>query len=717
MRSVALFRVVVVLAAVAAASPAAASGAGWSMQDGANLTTSYAGIMNGVACASASSCVAVGRQFTRDGSYRTLVERWDGTSWTVQPAPSPSLTPPPGGTTFAELMDVACPAANECFAVGRSQDAEAQDQPLLERWDGTSWTIQPTPAQTGALSSISCTSPSACTVVGAATAMRWDGSTWTVQTPASPAGARGISLSGVSCTSATSCTATGRYSDSQTNYRALAEHWDGTSWAVQPTVEPSGSTLTILTDVSCTSDASCTAVGFYVTNTFSTVVERWDGTSWTIQPSPNRPGSESGNRLLGVSCASATACVAVGEPGSIEQWDGTSWTLQTSLDVPLSKSPDAVACTSATACIAVGNGIAARWDGTTWTNQDVPTIPVDFDTDLAAISCTSSSACVSVGDATDAEQTTTLLVKRWDGTAWTQDQGVPDASNGFGSRLTGVSCASPSACLAVGNTDFGGRGGTSHVAFADRWDGTRWTALPLPRPNTSEASDFTAVSCTSAASCYAVGHDAPVGVTQAMIMRWNGTAWTDVTPPASAGLELTGISCTSASACTAVGSAGTVPLAERWNGSSWSIQPAPLPAAGGSAALSSVSCASSTSCTAVGQAGGQALAERWNGSSWIAQPAPVPAGTKASALSGVSCRTASACTATGYADDAASKRSTLALRSQGSTWSIQPTPNPTGAQSAAFTAVSCPSPNACNAVGDFTTAGNENLAFAEGWAG
>jgi hypothetical protein len=499
----------------------------------------------------------------------------------------------------------------------------------------------------------------------------------------------------------------------------LAEHWDGTSWAVQPTAEPTGSSATDLADVSCSSATSCTAVGDYVTNTTLTLVEHWDGTSWTIQPSPNRPGKETGSRLLGVSCASATACVAVGDPGAIEQWDGNSWTLQTSLDVPLSRTPQAVACTSETACIAVGDGVAARWDGATWTSQEVRTIPVEFDTDLTAISCASPSACLAVGRNYNADDggTHTLLVKRWDGTAWTTDQTVPDPSSGLGSVMAGVSCTSPSACLAVGNTDLTDRGGTAHYAFAERYDGTSWTALPLPRPDTTEHSDFAAVSCTSATSCFAVGHDTPAGVTQALIARWNGTAWTDLTPPTVAGADLESISCTSASACTAVGSTGVVPVAERWNGASWSLQPTPVPPVAGSASFSSVSCASATSCTAVGQAGGQALAERWNGSRWAVQPAPVPGGAKASALTGVSCRTPAACTATGYVDDAASTRSTLALRWEGTSWAIQPTPNPAAAQGAAFTAVSCPSTTACDAVGDFTKAGGENLAFAAGWSG
>ena len=712
MRTAALVRVVVAIVAVLGVWPAAASGAGWSLQDGANVTPSYSGTMHGLDCASASSCVAVGTQAQRDNAHRTLVETWDGTSWTIQPAPSPS------GTTSAELQDVACPAPDACLAVGWFRDSEENDHPLLERWDGTSWTIQPAPLQSGAVSSISCTSTTACTAVGSAP-IRWDGSTWSVQTAASPAGSRGLGLTGVSCVSATDCTATGHYLDSGTSWRTLAEHWDGTSWTLLPTEEPNGSWQAELRDVSCTSATDCTAVGDFITNAQLTLVERWDGTRWTIQPSPNRSGTESGNRLWGVSCASATACVAVGEPGLIEQWDGTSWTIQTSLDVSLLRAVHAVACTSPAACTAVGQGVAARWDGASWTSQEVPRIPVEFDTDLAGISCTSRSACLAVGSYDNVEHgRRTLVVKRWDGTVWTQDAAVADPSYGFGSAMKDVSCTSPSACLAVGNTDFTDRGGTSHLAFADRYDGTTWTSLPYPKPYTSERSDFTGVSCASATWCVAVGHYAPLGgVDTTLIERWDATGWTELSSPAPAGTELSSVSCTSTSACVAVGSAGVAPLAERWNGSSWSVETTPLPPAAGSARFSSVSCSSATSCTAVGQAGAQALAERWDGTTWSLQPTPVPSGAKASALTGVSCRTPAACTATGYVEDAASTRTPLAVRWDGKRWALQPVPNPAGAQSAAFSAVSCPSPTACDAVGNFTKAGDENLAFAAGWSG
>src|SRR5262249_2504885 len=122
-------------------------------------------------------------------------------------------------------------------------------------------------------------------------AERWDGSTWTVQTIPTPSGATSISLSGVSCTSATACTAVGDDNIFGTSV-TLAERWDGKTWTIQPTPNPSGATRISLSGVSCTSATACTAVGNYQTsNSPGTLAERWNGSTWTIQTTPNPSGA------------------------------------------------------------------------------------------------------------------------------------------------------------------------------------------------------------------------------------------------------------------------------------------------------------------------------------------------------------------------------------------------------------------------------------------
>jgi hypothetical protein len=74
-----------------------------------------------------------------------------------------------------------------------------------------------------------------------------------------------------------------------------------------------------------------------------------------------------------------------------------------------------------------------------------------------------------------------------------------------------------------------------------------------------------------------------------------------------AGELLSAVSCTSAVACTAVGS-GAGPLAEAWNENRWAIEPTPSPKG---ASLNDLSCTSATACVAVGSSGEATLAERF----------------------------------------------------------------------------------------------------------
>src|SRR5207248_10503847 len=90
-------------------------------------------------------------------------------------------------------------------------------------------------------------------------------------------------------------------------------------------------------------------------------------------------------------------------------------------------------------------------------------------------------------------------------------------------------------------------------------------------------------------------------------------------------------------------------LAEVWDGVSWSIEPTPTPQ--GEARLNGVSCTSATACTAVGQYYDfdsdtyLTLAERWDGTAWTIQSTPTP--PRGATLAGVPCASPSACTGVG----------------------------------------------------------------------
>jgi hypothetical protein len=208
-----------------------------------------------------------------------------GPSWTIQSTPDPS------GATYSTLYGVSCTAATACTAVGYYQNSSDTVVTLAERWNGASWVIQPTPSPAGAtysvLSGVSCTAAKACTAVGyyqnsshtvVTLAERWNGSSWVIQSTPNHSGATGSYLSGVSCTAAKACTAVGDYVNSSgTADLTLAERWNGSSWAIQPTPNPTGAGISVLSGVSCTAAKACTAVGDYVNSsgTDLTLAERY----------------------------------------------------------------------------------------------------------------------------------------------------------------------------------------------------------------------------------------------------------------------------------------------------------------------------------------------------------------------------------------------------------------------------------------------------------
>jgi hypothetical protein len=150
------------------------------------------------------------------------------------------------------------------LAVGYSLQSTGE-RTLAEHWNGGSWAILTVGTPGAGLSAVSCSSADSCTALGGspsgALAERWNGSTWSAQAIPSPAGGTIWSLNGISCPSAASCRAVGQYrQDTTGGARALAEHWNGSTWSVQEAAQPNRHD--VLNAVSCAGYRTCTAVGF-----------------------------------------------------------------------------------------------------------------------------------------------------------------------------------------------------------------------------------------------------------------------------------------------------------------------------------------------------------------------------------------------------------------------------------------------------------------------
>jgi hypothetical protein len=716
-----------------ASVPAGASVPGWSVTPTSNPVIP-AGQLFWVSCSAANSCMAVGTYTKASGAGVTLAEQWNGSKWRILPVPSPP------GAAWSNLFGVSCVSPSACEAVGATASRSGAVTVLAERWNGSSWRIQPAPslASGGQLNGVSCTSPSACTAVGGTPngsprkvlVERWNGSSWRIQPAPSPAGGF---LSGVACTSSAVCTAVGGSSAG-----TLAERWDGTTWSTQATPNPpqGGGALFWL---ACTSPSACTAVGH---SNAGNLAERWNGTSWSIQPAPNPAGAQF-TYLNTVACVSASSCIAAGayinSSGAFqalaERWNGSSWAIQPTPRLPggAMGQLSGVTCTSATGCLAVGYAnpnvfnnqspatLAERWNGSTWSIQPTPSPRGAAASELNAASCVSPSACIAVGITSNSRGTPLALAQRWNGHAWSTQ---PTPSPADGGNLIGVSCPSRSSCLAVGghgNPFISVPPGT----LAERWNGTRWRITPTPNPP-GGGWFLTAVSCTSPSACTAVGGrlTPPGQPSGTLAERWNGHTWSiqpTPNPPGHGVKLLNSVACTSRSSCMAVGNefnpatgAGLGTLAERWDGRTWRIVPTVKPApAGGNAALNGVACTSASACTAVGnQTLAKTLAERWNGRTWQVQATPNPAGGQNITLGGVACPARTVCTAFGE-NDTGSGPLTLAERWSGGKWRIQPTPGLV-AYDIGLPGVACPTPSACYAVASYTNNG-PSLTLVEQW--
>ena len=100
-------------------------------------------------------------------TYQTLIEHWNGTAWSIVPSPN-------GGSGNNYLQSVAAISANDVWAVGYYLSAGYWD--LAERWDGTVWTISTLDPSisSGELLGVSALSSSDVWLAGYAN----NGSTW-----------------------------------------------------------------------------------------------------------------------------------------------------------------------------------------------------------------------------------------------------------------------------------------------------------------------------------------------------------------------------------------------------------------------------------------------------------------------------------------------------------------------------------------------------------
>jgi hypothetical protein len=341
------------LLTLALASATAASAApGWTVIPSVDPSAGT-NVLNGVAVRSSSDAWAVGN-FTGpdpdDDGLNMLTEHWNGSRWSQVPTPAvPHLD--------ESLLAVGASSASDAWAVGFEKGVGAAGRfPLAVHWNGSSWTIVPTPTQTGGskstLNGVVDLSPSNAWAVGrsrSATALaeHWNGSAWSVVPVPTPAGAASSQLAAISALSPTNIWAVGsvvNIVNTAVQNRTLVEHWNGAAWSIVPA--RNATTSNLLTGVAAVAANNVWAVGYTITTDGTnqpdrTLIEHWNGTSWSIVASPTVASNDT---LTGVAARSATDIWAVGfrqdRSGAIpinrtltEHWNGSAWSVVASPNV------------------------------------------------------------------------------------------------------------------------------------------------------------------------------------------------------------------------------------------------------------------------------------------------------------------------------------------------------------------------------------------------
>ncbi len=256
--------------------------------------------LRAIAAASPNDVWAVG---SVEGSFQSLIQHWNGSRWSVVPSP-------PNGNKINErytLVSITAISADDAWAVGDySPGGSFGDRTLIEHWNGTKWTMFPSPhpGSGSRLLKVEAISANNVWAVGSfyngpaqTLILHWDGAQWSVVPSPNPS-KPGSELRSVTVVSGHDIWAVGSFSDSAQGQNVedpFTMHWNGKQWSI---VESPGlgNYYISFSDVAALSANDVWAVG-YETDNNGSLIEHWDGAHWNVV---KRPGSGTVNALYGM---------------------------------------------------------------------------------------------------------------------------------------------------------------------------------------------------------------------------------------------------------------------------------------------------------------------------------------------------------------------------------------------------------------------------------
>lgn len=314
---------------------------GWSVASGAVPAGDHQDRLVAIAGSASDDLWAVGDRSPNQEQEFPLLEHWDGRRWAYSAGASLGGRP-------AMLTSVAALAFDDVWAVGYfASVGPLPPKPLVEHWNGRSWSLQPTDALhrlTAALpptlTSVAALAPSDVWVLGqpgsksADVYLHWNGASWHLF--------RGPNISPRFGSAAMQAIATdhlGRLwaaggwmrgnGEAGVPGGGIVERWNGRRWEVNRHFawrEP----LTMMAPVA-PDDVWAVAGGYFTTSGTYGIspvqVLHWNGTTWKVELSLGGTSSVDPTGLVAVSAGDA---YVIGQDATtqqpfIEHWDGTRW--------------------------------------------------------------------------------------------------------------------------------------------------------------------------------------------------------------------------------------------------------------------------------------------------------------------------------------------------------------------------------------------------------
>jgi hypothetical protein len=310
------------------------SGSAWSVTSSPDVGVESQ--LLAVSCVDPSDCMAVGDYSSGvetgnppSPTMQPLAESWNGSTWSV----SGVVNVDGPEVSQAQLDAISCTAGVDdgpvnCVAVGWTQPTGGA---LVETWNGSTWSVavgatsETGPEFDGQLASVSCPVPGQCMAVGSGDnqnlALQFSDGTWSLTSSPDPTRTYDNFMRSVSCPTVGDCVADWWASYLKSgNPKQKAIDWNGSAWSGTSALATGGAPE--VTNVTCVTSTACVAVGSRDTGPHGigvqkTLVERGNGSrsGWKATSSPSRTNQ---SELVGVSCASAAFCVAVGDSGDFD---------------------------------------------------------------------------------------------------------------------------------------------------------------------------------------------------------------------------------------------------------------------------------------------------------------------------------------------------------------------------------------------------------------